>query len=135
MFRFVKSLSGHNTGALERYIVKSGDTITKGDAVALTDGYIVAAGAGVAVLGVAQETVVGDGTKTVEINVDPLAVYEVVADNDTTTTAQAHMGTYHDLIGTTGAQKLDSSSTSTTGQFLAHKLSGTKVQVTINEKQ
>lgn len=133
--RYVKSLIGHNTAALERFIVTNGETITKGDLVRLTDGYATICTGGTSVLGVANETVVGNGVKTVEVNVDPYAVYEITADNVGTTTAQAHMGTYHDVTGTTGAVLLDSSTTGATGELLALKLDGTKVMVALAEKQ
>lgn len=134
--KFKKSLNGHNTGALERFIVTNSVTVTKGDPVNLAAGYLDLAGAGEAILGVANETVVGDGTKTCEIILADGAVFEITADNTSVTTAQAHMGTYHDVTGTTGAIVLDSDSTTTaTAQLLALKLNGAVVDVVVNELQ
>jgi hypothetical protein len=132
-FRFVKSLNGHNTGALERFIVKTSEEIHKGDAVRLTTGYIVPAAATSSVLGVANEAVTGDGTKTIEVILADGAVFEATAD---ATLAQAVAGTYFDLTGATGAQAIDTETSGATGQFLVLKTDGaTTVQVVAAEKQ
>lgn len=133
---YVKSLSGNTEGALQRVIVTNSETIHKGDPVTITAGYAtLCTGDTTAMFGVAQEEVLGDGTKTIEVICDPQAVYKITADNVSTTTAQAHMGTYHNFTGATGAVLLDSDSTSTAGTLLALKLDGTTVTVVPAKKQ
>lgn len=137
-FRYVKSLSGHNTAAREHFIVKNSEVITKGDAVRITSGYLVPAGATTSAIGVADQTVTGATATgvTCEVIIDPTAVYEVYSD---ATCAQATMGTYFDLTGTTGAQYLDGDTTTTTGTFIGLTTDGattnSKVTVMIAEKQ
>lgn len=123
--KYVGSLNANQEQVLRTYIVANGVTVTKDDFVYLTAGYISSASpAGVRLLGVAQSTVVGDGVKTVLVDVTPNALYAIRNDNVGTTYAQAHVGTYFDVIGATGAQMVDTSTTGVAsggGQLLAHE--------------
>lgn len=112
---------GNTNFATQSFVVTSGTTITKGDFVYLTSGELDNASiGGKKVLGVALETKTGVADNSVEclVCVDPTMRYLVDNDNDGTTFAATHVGTYFDLIGATGAQLVDTSSTSTTGQLL-----------------
>lgn len=69
---------------IEKPIVTSGVTITKGDAVNITDGQVTFAGATEDIHGVALETIVGDGAKTCAIHItNGEEVWEIDNDNDT----------------------------------------------------
>jgi hypothetical protein len=65
-------------------------------------------------------TVTGNagGTNKMLVIVEPNAKYLVDNDNVGTTFAASHVGTYFDLTGATGAQLVDTSSTSTSGSLL-----------------
>lgn len=121
--RFKKSLSGHNAAAMERFIVKNSEVITKGDAVRITSGYLIPAGNTASVIGVANETVTGATATgvTCEVIVDPLAVYEV---DTNATCAQTVAGTYCDLAGTTGAMVLGVSTSGVNGQCIVLETDG-----------
>lgn len=105
----------------DRYYVKANTTITKGDPVNIEAGYINLAAAGEKIFGVANETVVGNagGTSRIEVIVAREGdLYLVDNDNDSTTFAATHPGTYFDITGTTGAVQVDTDTTTTTGQLL-----------------
>ena len=118
--RFVGTLSNPNGTAITRdFVVTNGVTVTKGDFVYYASGLITNASiATQKVIGCANETVVGDGTLTCEVIVNPDALYLVDNDNVSTTFAVTHQGTYFDLTGATGAQLVDTNTTSTTGQLV-----------------
>lgn len=104
-----------------RFKVKASTTITKGDVVNLESGYIDLAGATEKIFGLANQTVTGNSGGTTEIDIivaRPGDLYLMDNDNDGTTFAATHPGTYFDTIGTTGAKQVDTSSTTTTGQLL-----------------
>jgi hypothetical protein len=101
--------------------VASGVTVTAGDFVYFTSGRITSATiAGALAIGMVLETATGDAAGTVKASVciDPLMRYLLQNDNLVTTFAATHVGTKFDLIGATGAQLVDTSTTSTTGQLL-----------------
>lgn len=101
--------------------VASGVTVTAGDFVYFSSGRITSASIGGArCVGMVLETATGNsgGTVSALVCVDPLMRYLLKNDNDTTTFAVTHVGTNFDLIGATGAQLVDTSSTGTTGQLL-----------------
>lgn len=123
---------GGTNGVTREYPVKSGSVVYDGEFVTLVAGRVHSDSiAGLALLG----TVVGGdtqnldrsysgsatgnagGTVKVLVNVERDARYLCKADNDTTTLAVTHEGTYFDLIGSPGSQLVDSSSTSTSGQL------------------
>lgn len=128
------SVDGDSNGATREYAVKSGDTVTVGDLVYLTAGRVTSASiAGVRLLGQVvgvktndlvtpgyKTTATGDagGTVKVLVTVSEDDRYLLKNDNLVTTFAATHVGTYFDLIGNTGAQLVDTSTTSTTGQLL-----------------
>lgn len=114
-------IDGNTNWATLSLPVASGVTVTKGDFVYFASGRITSASvAGKQLIGQVQETAAGDSAGTVKalVIVDPTMRYIVDNDNDTTTFAATHVGTKFDLIGATGAQLVDTSSTSaTTGQL------------------
>lgn len=107
--------------ATYEFPVASGVTVTKGDFVYFASGRITSASvAGARCVGMVLETATGNAGGTVKalVCVDPLMRYLLDNDNDTTTFAASHVGTNFDLIGATGAQLVDTSSTGTSGQLL-----------------
>lgn len=120
--RFVGTLADSNQSAVvtNRFKVTNGVTITKGDFVYLASGKLTNASiATQKLVGVANETVVGTGSNTCAIIVNPTALYAVDNDNLGTTFAATLVGTYFALTGATGAQQVDTSTTTTTGQLFA----------------
>ena len=114
-------VDGNTNFAVQEFIVTSGVTITKGDFVYFASGEITNASVATQkLLGMALETAVGvaDNSVKCKVCVDPTMRYLVDNDNDTTTFAATHVGTYFDLTGATGAQLVDTNTTSTTGQLL-----------------
>lgn len=116
------SVLGHFNGATEDFIVQSAATITNGDFVSFaatgTLGTVLPSTTG-RIIGTAQSTVVGDGTKTVKVLMFPYVKYLVANDNLVTTFSAVHVGQYFNIIGATGAQLVDTSSVSTSnGQLL-----------------
>ncbi len=113
---------GNTNFSTHEFVVANGVTVTKGDFVyfdgsgRITNSSI----GGKTLLGNALETVTGTtGTVKCEICVDPEMRYLLDNDNDSGTFAATNVGDYFDLIGATGAQLVDTSSTSdTTGQLL-----------------
>jgi hypothetical protein len=115
--KYVGSLNANQEQVFKTLPVASGVTVTAGDFVFMTAGRVTSASpAGVRLLGVAQHTVTGNagGTNKVLVDVTPNALYAVENDNDTETFVAAHVGEYFDIIGATGAQYADTSSSSTT---------------------
>lgn len=101
--------------------VANGVTVTAGDFVYFSSGRITSASIGGArCVGMALETATGNsgGTVAALVCVDPLMRYLLENDNIGTTFAASHVGTNFDLIGATGAQLVDTSTTGTTGQLL-----------------
>jgi hypothetical protein len=101
--------------------VANGVTVTAGDFVYFASGRITSASIGGArCVGMVTETATGNSGGTVKaiVCVDPLMRYLLKNDNDSTTFAASHVGTNFDLIGATGAQLVDTSTTGTTGQLL-----------------
>ncbi len=120
--RCLGTVNGKTDYSTASFKVASGVTVTEGDFVYFASGRITSASiAGQKLIGVVQETATGNAGGTVEalVIVDPDAVYLVDNDNDSTTFAASHVGTYFDLIGATGAQLVDTSSTDAqSGQLL-----------------
>ena len=88
-------------------------TFAAGDFVKFSTGEYVVGTAAAAVAGVAMEAATS-ASVDVLANVTPLMMVIMDADNDATTFASTHVGTYFDFIGATGAMYVDSSSTSST---------------------
>jgi hypothetical protein len=111
---------GNTNYSTQYFIVTNGVTVNKGDFVYFASGRITNSSiGGQKLLGMALETAVGtSGSVKCAVCVDPTMRYLIDNDNDTTTFGATHPGTYFDLIGATGAQLVDTSSTSTTGQLL-----------------
>ena len=124
-FKFVKNIYGSaqplvNSGCPD-IRVKASTTITKGDPVIIEAGYYDLAEATEKIFGIANQTVVGNAAGTSKIEVIPCRpgdIYMIDNDNDGTTFAATHPGTYFDTISSTGAVQVDTSSTTTTGQLL-----------------
>lgn len=98
--------------------VKSGSTITKGDAISLEDDRAIVTTAALPILGTYQgaDTIVGDGTLTISILCGSDIEYIIDNDNDTNTFAGAGYGAgkFYNIIGTTGAMLVDTSSAAAT---------------------
>lgn len=120
--RPIGRIDGNTNYATLKLKVANGVTVTEGDAVYFASGRITSASiGGQPLIGVVQETKTGNSGGTVEalVIVDPTMRYIVDNDNVGTTFAASHVGTKFDLIGATGAQLVDTSTTSaTTGQLL-----------------
>jgi hypothetical protein len=113
-------IDGQTNYATYEFTVTSGVTITDGDFVYFASGRITNSSvAGARILGMALQTATGTaGTVKCLVCIDPTMRYLVDNDNDTTTFAATHVGTNFDLIGATGAQLVDTSSTGTTGSLI-----------------
>lgn len=110
-------VDGNVNFAQYQFTVGNGVTVTVGDFVYLASGVITSATiAGARPIGVVTETATGNATGTVKANVcvDNKMRYLLKNDNIGTTFASTHVGTYFDLIGATGAQLVDTSTTSAT---------------------
>lgn len=99
-------------------IVKSGSTITKGDPISLEDDRAIVTTAALPIFGTYQgeDAIVGDGVLTVSILCGADIEYIIDNDNDTNTFAGAGYGAgkAYNIIGTTGAILVDTSSASAT---------------------
>lgn len=117
--RLVKS--GGETEVMEKR-VKSATTITKGDFVSLENDRAIVTTAALPILGVAMQTVVNGagGTETIQIFCGNDNVWEVDNDNDTNTFAADSYGggLFFNIIGTTGAMLVDTSSATATSATL-----------------
>jgi hypothetical protein len=111
--KYVGRLDG-GTVPMERFVVKSSEVVTKGDWLSIdTAGLVDVAAADELLLGVANETVTGDGTKTVEVILAlPGTKFLMDNDNDTETFAVEDQGELHAITGTTGIQQVDTNSDS-----------------------
>lgn len=123
MARYLGTVDGKTNAATLSLPVANGVTVTAGDFVYFDGSGRVtnATIAGARLIGMAQETATGNSGGTVEtlIIVEPNAKYLIDNDNVGTTFAATHVGDYFDLVGATGAQLVDTSSTSnTTGQLV-----------------
>lgn len=120
--RYVGTLDGSPTNfATRSFAVASAVVVTEGDFVYFSSGRITSATiAGARPIGVAMGTGTGNASGTVKllVIVEPNAIYLLNNDNIGTTFAAAHVGTNFDLIGATGAQLVDTSTTGTTGSLV-----------------
>lgn len=118
--RAIGRVDGHTNYASQDFIVANGVTVNAGDFVYFSSGTITNASiAGARLVGQAEATVVGDGTKTCTVCIDPNMRYLLKNDNVGTTFAATHVGQYFDLTGATGAQLVDTSTAGTTdGQLV-----------------
>lgn len=119
--RYLGTVDGKTNALTQELPVASGVTVTEGDFVYWASGRITSASvAGQPLVGVVQSTATGNAGGTVKalVIVEPNAKYLVDNDNVGTTFAASHVGTKFDLTGATGAQLVDTSTTSaTTGQL------------------
>lgn len=121
-------IDGNNKYASYMFIVKSGVTVNVGDIVYFDSGggYITAATASGAtsLLGMAEQTVVGNGTLTCLVCIDPMMIYVLKANAALAPTTD--VGQYVDLTGGAGAQLINKSGgmSATTGQFLLLAVGG-----------
>jgi len=106
-----------STESIEK-VVKSGSTITKGDPISLEDDTAIVTTAALPIFGTYQgtDTIVGDGTETISILCGSDIEYIIDNDNDTNTFAGAGYGAgkLYNIIGTTGAVLVDTSSAAAT---------------------
>jgi len=102
------------TVPLGSFVAKASEVITKGDWLSIdTTGLVDVAGADELLLGVANQTITGDGTKKVEVIMAmPGTKFLMDNDNDTETFAVGDQGEFHAIIGTTGAQLINTNSDS-----------------------
>jgi len=113
-------IDGNTNWAQRDFVVTSGVTITAGDFVYFDgSGRITNASIGTQqLLGMATQTATGTaGSVKCSVIIDPFMLYLLDNDNDTTTFAATHVGTKFDLTGATGAQLVDTNTTSTTGSL------------------
>ena len=109
------SLIGISPVILEK---DAGGTFAVGDFVKFSSGEYVVGTAAAAVAGVAMEAATS-ASSGVAANITPYLMVLMDNDNDTTTFAATHPGTYFDFIGATGAMLVDTNTTSaTTGCLL-----------------
>jgi hypothetical protein len=114
-------MQGGTNYATQEFVVTSGVTITAGDFVYFDgSGRITNSSIGTQLLaGLALQTAVGtSGTVKCLVIIDPDVRYLLKNDNIGTTFAVTHVGTKFDLIGATGAQLVDTSTTGATGQLV-----------------
>lgn len=130
---YIGSATSNATGVTKEYPVASGVTVTDGDMVYLTGGRVTSASiTGVTLLGKVHGGQSNDpsnhsttlsatgnagGTVKVLVIVEPTAKYVMDNDNLVTTFAASHIGQCFDITGATGAQVIDTSTVSTTGQM------------------
>ena len=118
--RYLGTIDGKSNALTQTLPVANGVTVTEGDFVYWASGRITSASiATQRLIGVVKETATGNAGGTVEaqVIVEPTAKYLVDNDNVSTTFAVTHVGTYFDLTGATGAQLVDTDTTSTTGSL------------------
>ncbi len=110
------SVFGKYNGVTEDFLVPNGTTVTGGDFVQFDGlGNVIPATTG-RIVGTAQSTVVGDGTKVVKVTVAPYLKFLVQA---SAAIASTNVGRYYNLTGATGVQQLNQASpSSSNGQFL-----------------
>lgn len=133
MNTYIGSATSNATMVTKEYAVANGVTVNDGDFVYLSSGRVTSASIpGVTLLGQVQGGQSNDpsnhsttlsatgnsaGTVKVLVSVEPDAKYVVENDNVGTTFAVTHIGQCFDLTGTTGAQRIDTSTVGTTGQM------------------
>lgn len=101
-------------------VVKTSEVIAAGDPVSLENDTAIVTTAALPIFGVAQEAVTGDGTLIIQIQCGTDIEYEIDNDNDTNTFAGAGYGAgkFYNIIGTTGAILVDTSSAAATSATL-----------------
>src|SRR5574337_2150751 len=109
-------IDGHTNYVTREYIVASGVTVNEGDFVKFSSGNITNASmtGDSRPLGMALQTVVGDGTKTCLVCIDPNMLYLIKTDgsNFSATTR----GQYYDLASANTISQ--ASASATTGAFI-----------------
>jgi hypothetical protein len=119
--KMIGRIDGNTNFASYTFPVASGVTVTAGDFVYFASGRITSASvAGALCIGMVMETATGDSGGTVKalVCIDVTMRYLLQNDNIGTTFAASLVGTKFDLIGATGAQLVDTSTTGTTGQLV-----------------
>lgn len=123
---YVGNSTSNATAVTKEYPVANGVTVSDGDLVYLSSGRVTNASIGSAtqLLGIVQGGQSNDpsnlgtslqatgnsaGTVTVLVSVEPNAKYVITNDNIGVTFAASHVGQYFALIGSTGAQLIDTS--------------------------
>jgi hypothetical protein len=121
--KYVGRMDG-GTVPVRHFVVKSSQVITKGDWLSVdTAGLVDVAGSDEPLLGVANETVTGDGTKTVEtILALPGTMFLMDNDNDTETFAIGDQGEWHNITGATGVQQVNTNVDAETPSASANQL-------------
>jgi len=112
---------GNTNYSTQPIAVASGVTVTKGDFVYFASGFLSSASVlGKKLIGMALETATGNAAGTVKalVCVDPTMRYLIDGDEIGQALGTSLRGTYFDIDGATGAQLIDTSSTTTAAQFL-----------------
>lgn len=109
-------LDGHTNYASRDFVVANGVTVNAGDFVYFTAGTVSNATVtgDSRPIGMAEGTVVGDGTKTVTVCIDPMMLY--LLKSSTGTFATTDVGQYYDFANAN--QVLVSSKSTTTGVLI-----------------
>lgn len=111
-------VDGHTNYASRDFIVANGVTVNAGDFVYFSGGNITNATVtgDFRPLGMSEATVVGDGTKTATVCIDPNMIYLIKASS---ALAASNVGQYFDLQGSAGAQVINQGSAdNTSGAFI-----------------
>jgi len=119
--RPIGRIDGQTNFAARDFVVGSGVTVTDGDFVYFASGVVTnATVAGARILGMALGTATGNAAGTVKVSVciDPNMQYLIDGDQVGTTLGITHVGTNFDLVGATGAQLVDTSTTGGTGSLV-----------------
>lgn len=120
--RAIGRLDGNTNFVSQELPVASGVTVTKGDFVYFASGRITSATiAGARLVGQVQSTATGNSGGSVKalVIIDRLMRYVIKNDNIGTTFAASHVGSFFDLVGASGSQLVDTSTTSATDGQLA----------------
>ena len=115
------NINGDTNYATYSFPVASGVTVTAGDFVYFASGRITSATVAAArIAGMVLETATGNagGTVSALVCIDDEMRYLLKNDNVGVTFAASHVGINFDLIGATGAQLVDTSTTSTSGSLV-----------------
>lgn len=119
---YAGNIDGKSNRVAVEFPVASGVTVTAGDFVYFASGRITNASiAGARLIGRCEGTATGNagGTVKARVCVDPNAKYLIDHDEVGGAAVVGDVGSYYDLVGATGAQRVDTSTKSATaGQVL-----------------
>lgn len=102
--------------SMRRQFTQTSAVAAAGDSAMLSSGVAALGTAGSALIGIYEVAASSGGTA--KVNVTPFLVVIGDGDQDSTTLAATHVGTRFDLVGATGEQLIDTSTTGASGQFV-----------------